>query len=129
LNKIISIIALNCIAFSHISAQVIRRIDGSSVRGDSLAVHIQNLMNAAKVSGLGIVIYNDNKPVFLKTFGEANVPDHKFLSPSQVMYGASFSKAVFAYIVGQLVQEKVLDLDKPLVQYLNKSLPSYNISG
>ncbi len=33
------------------------------------------------------------------------------------MYAASFSKVVFAYIVMQLVQEKVLDLDKPLVFY------------
>jgi CubicO group peptidase (beta-lactamase class C family) len=41
------------------------------------------------------------------------------------MYGASFSKAVFAYLVMQLVQEKQLDLDRPLHRYLPQPLPEY----
>jgi CubicO group peptidase (beta-lactamase class C family) len=41
------------------------------------------------------------------------------------MYGASFSKAVFAYLVMQLVQEKRLDLDRALYQYLPKPIPEY----
>ena len=45
------------------------------------------------------------------------------------MYGASFAKAVFAYIAMQFVQEKVIDLDKPLVQYLGKPLPEIKING
>src|SRR5581483_7339401 len=38
---------------------------------------------------------------------------------------ASFTKVAFAYTVLQLVQEKVLDLDRPVYQYLPKPLPEY----
>lgn len=38
------------------------------------------------------------------------------------MYGASFTKAVFAYLVMQLVGGGVLELDKAVYQYLEKPL-------
>jgi CubicO group peptidase (beta-lactamase class C family) len=41
------------------------------------------------------------------------------------MTSASLSKAAFASVVMLLVQEHVLDLDKPIVQYLPKPLPDY----
>jgi CubicO group peptidase (beta-lactamase class C family) len=42
------------------------------------------------------------------------------------MTAASLTKAVFAYMVMQLVQEHILDLDKPVSQYLPKPLPEYS---
>jgi hypothetical protein len=45
------------------------------------------------------------------------------------MYEASFAKMVFAYIAMQFVQEKIIDLDKPLYEYLKKPLPDYKIKG
>ena len=45
------------------------------------------------------------------------------------MYAASFAKVVFACIVMQFVQEKVIDLDKPLVEYLTSPLVDYKIKG
>ena len=45
------------------------------------------------------------------------------------MYAASFAKTVFAYTAMQFVQEEVIDLDKPLVEYLSKPLPGYKIEG
>lgn len=118
-----SIISLNT------EAQSIKRIDGSQIDADSLSAAIRLLMKDAGVSGLGIVVYNENKPLFMKTFGLADVREQTPFKTSQVMYAASFSKTVFAYIVAQLVQEKVIDLDKPLVQYLSKPLPDYDIPG
>lgn len=41
------------------------------------------------------------------------------------MYGASLTKAVFAYTVMRLVDEGKLDLDTPIASYLDKPLPSY----
>jgi len=41
------------------------------------------------------------------------------------MTSASLSKAVFATMVMRLVHEGVLDLDKPIHQYLPKPLPAY----
>ena len=45
------------------------------------------------------------------------------------MYACSFAKNVFAYIAMQLVEEKKLDLDKPLVEYLDRPLVDIKING
>jgi D-alanyl-D-alanine-carboxypeptidase/D-alanyl-D-alanine-endopeptidase len=106
-------------------SQTIKRLDGTSLSADSLSKKILELMQVANVSGVAVSVFNNNKPVFSKTFGLANVPAKKPLNAGTVMYGASFSKAVFAYTVMQLVQEKKLDLDKPLHEYLSIPLPEF----
>ena len=109
--------------------QAIQRIDGSKISSDSLNDKIEYLMKAANVSGVAISVFNNNKPVFSKTFGLADVQKQVPLRQNSEMYGASFAKTIFAYIVMQFVQEKVIDLDKPLVEYLSKPLVDYKING
>ncbi|MEP7264817.1 MAG: serine hydrolase domain-containing protein, partial [Bacteroidota bacterium] len=96
---------------------------------DSVQQKIEYLMKAANVSGVAVSVFNDNKPVFSKTFGLANVQKKEALTQNSVMYAASFAKTVFAFVAMQFVQEKVIDLDKPLYQYLDKPLPEYKIKG
>ncbi len=86
-------------------------------------------MKTARVSGLAISVFNENKPVYSKTFGYADVQQKIPLQPYSEMYAASLAKTVFAYIVLQLVEEKKIHLDSPLVHYLNKPLPDYTIRG
>lgn len=110
-------------------AQYFNKIDGGKVAADSLQAKVEYLMRVANVSGVAISVFNNNKPVFSKTFGLSNVKQQiQFLSTS-VIYGASFAKTIFAYIAMQFVEEKIIDLDKPLVLYLNKPLPDYIIKG
>jgi CubicO group peptidase (beta-lactamase class C family) len=109
--------------------QTIKRIDGTKIAVDSLHAKIEYLMKTANVSGVAIAVFNNNKPIFSSTYGLANVQKNIPFLSSSVMYGASFAKTVFAYIAMQFVQEKVIDLDKPLVQYLSKPLPDYKIKG
>ncbi len=111
-------LTISSISFS----QFIKRIDGSKIPTDSLNEKIEYLIKVANVSGIGVAVYNNNKPVFNKTYGLANVQKNIPFKKTSVMYGASFAKMVFAYIAMQHVQEKVIDLDKPLVQYLSKPL-------
>ncbi|PKB15586.1 serine hydrolase [Flavobacterium sp. 5] len=125
-----SILILTFILFASLSfGQTIKRIDGTKISVDSIQHKIDYLMKAANVSGVAVSIFNDNKPVFSKTYGFANVPKKEPLTQNSVMYGASFSKAVFAYIVMQFVDEKIIDLDKPLYQYLSKPLPDYDFTS
>lgn len=109
--------------------QTINKIDGNRVSTDSLNAKIEYLMKVANVSGVAVAIFNDNKPVFNKTFGLADVPKNIPLEKTSVMYGASLAKMVFGYIAMQFVQEKIIDLDKPLVQYLRNPLPEIKING
>lgn len=109
--------------------QQIKRVDGTTISADSLGSKIKHLMDTAHVSGVCVSVFNNNKPVFTGAFGFANVPKKDTLKTTTILYGASFSKAVFAYIAMQLVQEKVIDLDKPLSQYLSQPLVDYKIAG
>ncbi len=77
------------------------------------------------MTGLSIAIINDSKIAYVNSFGFRNKEERQALTQNTVMYGASFTKAVFAYLVMQLVEEEALDLDKPVHQYLAKPLPEY----
>lgn len=112
-----------------IIGQTIKRIDGTNLQADSLTNKIERLMQAANVSGVSISIYNENEPVYSKTFGLADVKRKVSLEQNSEMYACSFAKTVFAYIAMQFIQEKIIDLDKPLVEYLTKDLTDYKIDG
>ncbi|WP_276481523.1 serine hydrolase domain-containing protein [Paraflavitalea pollutisoli] len=110
-------------------AQPIRRIDGSSIDAAQLDEQVQKIMTQAKVTGLCVTVYNKNKAVFAKAYGYAKAATQQPMTPSTALYGLSLSKAVFAHLVMQLVDEKKIDLDKPLVTYLPRPLLSYTFPG
>ncbi|HEY8919908.1 MAG TPA: serine hydrolase domain-containing protein [Chitinophaga sp.] len=107
----------------------IRRIDGSTIEAAQLDQQVQKMMEAAKVTGLCITVFNNNQPVFAKTYGYAVAATRQPMTPATALYGLSLSKAVFAYLVMQLVDEKKIALDKPLVDYLPRPLLSYTFPG
>ncbi len=107
-------------------APVFHTLDGRTLRPADIDRTVQQLMDSARVPGLAVALLEDNKVRYLHTYGYRNLATKAPLEPQTAMYGASFSKAVFAYLVMQLVQEKRLDLDKPLAEYLPKPLPEYD---
>src|SRR5882724_1878217 len=103
----------------------ITRLDGRFISTSEIEQTVARLMREGHVTGLNVAILNDNKIVYVKSFGFRNKEENKLLTENTVMYGASFTKSVFTYLVMQLVGEGVLDLDKPIYQYLPKPLPEY----
>jgi len=103
----------------------VKRLDGSTISATEIDATVTRLMRAAKVSGAGIALFNDRKVVYLKAYGYRDKEKTLPLTPDSVMSGASFTKVAFAYLVMQLVQEGVLDLDKPVYQYMGKPLPEF----
>jgi CubicO group peptidase (beta-lactamase class C family) len=110
---------------SFTNAVKIKRLDGSTISTAEIDATVTRVLAAGKVTGAGIVILNDNKVVFQKGYGFRDVEKSLPLTPDTVMTAASLTKSTFAYMVMQLVQEGVLDLDKPVYQYLPKPLPEY----
>jgi len=103
----------------------IERLDGSPISPAEIDATVTRLMKAAEVPGTAIAIFNNGKIAYLKTYGMRDTEKNLPLTVNTVMTAASLTKSTFAYMVMQLVQEGMLDLDKPVYQYLPKPLPEY----
>jgi CubicO group peptidase (beta-lactamase class C family) len=104
----------------------VSRLDGSRILPPQIDAIVKSSMQAAHVTGVGIAIWNGRKVVYLKAYGIRDVDKRLPLTPDSVMTAASLTKAAFATMVMQLVHEGLIDLDKPVYQYLPKPLPEYD---
>jgi len=122
-------IALSLFTFQLVSlfvfSQGITRLDNSQISFAEADKKIEALMASARVTGMAITVFNNNEPVYKKTFGYKRADTKEPLRESTNIYGASLSKVVFAMLVMKLVEEGVIDLDKPLQQYLPKPIYEY----
>ena len=103
----------------------VKRLDGTSITSDDIDATVTRLMRAAEVTGVGITLFNHDQLVYQKTYGVRDKEENLPLTVDSVLNAASFTKAAFAYMVQQLVDEEVLDLDQPISKYLAKPLPEY----
>src|SRR5579864_2232564 len=113
--------AILCLAISamaipaaHAQQTTITRLDGTTISAEQIDQTMTKLITAAEVTGAGIAIIDHSKLAYLKAYGfrdrEKNLP----LTVDSVMSAASISKSAFAYLVMELVDQGVLDLDKPV---------------
>src|SRR5438552_17081206 len=105
--------------------QEVRLLDGTKIPPFKIERIVTRLMQAGRGTGLAIAVISSGEIVYAEGFGKRNVEQGLPLTTSTVMSGASFTKSVFAYLVMQLVDEKAIDLDRPVDQYLDKPLPEY----
>ncbi|HEY3929498.1 MAG TPA: serine hydrolase [Candidatus Koribacter sp.] len=108
-----------------IAQAAVHRLDGSTISPDQIDATVTRLMKAGEVPGLSLAVINNGKIVYLKTYGYRDVGKKLPYDTDTIVYAASFTKVAFTYTVLQLVQDKVIDLDKPVYQYLPKPLPEY----
>lgn len=74
--------------------------------------------------GIAVALIEGGQVAQVVALGQRNVRGEP-LEPHTVMYGASLTKAVFAYTVLQLADEGRIDLDRSIAEYLPQPLPSY----
>lgn len=91
---------------------------------DAVDKAVQAGLRATGARGLALAVIEPGKPALIRTWGERKAAGAK-LEPDTIMYGASLTKTVFAYLVAQLASEGKLELDRPLADYLAKPLPDY----
>jgi len=103
----------------------ITRLDGNKISPPQIDATVTQWMKASRVTGLGIAVLDGGEVVYLKTYGARDTEKHLPLTPDSIMTAASLTKSAFATMVMQLVQEHVIDLDKPVYEYLPKPLPEY----
>ena len=95
-------------------SQVISKLNKENISFPTLDNKINMLMKTANVQGLAIAVFNNNEPVYKKVFGYKRIDTKELIKTTTNFYGASLSKAVFAVLVMKLVEDGVIDLDKPL---------------
>jgi CubicO group peptidase (beta-lactamase class C family) len=106
----------------------LRLVDGRSVPTTELEAFIERTMEKANVAGLSCAVINDGRVVYRKAFGHKDKSTGARNDEETVFAAASFSKPAFAYLVMLLAEEGVIDLDKPLHEYLARPLyevPAY----
>ena len=81
-------------------------------------------MQRSGARGLAVAVIHEGQIDFVGAWGDRDSAGDP-LGTDTIMYGASLTKAVFAYTVMQLAEEGKLDLDRPLADYLPRPLPDY----
>ncbi|MEJ7676901.1 MAG: serine hydrolase domain-containing protein [Segetibacter sp.] len=105
--------------------KLIKKPDGKTISTIAIDKAVKQLMDTAEVMGLCLGTINDNKIAYVKTYGYKNKEKNELVDTATCFYAASLAKPLFAYLVMQLVDEGLIDLDKPLYTYLPKPLPEY----
>jgi CubicO group peptidase (beta-lactamase class C family) len=85
---------------------------------------VNRIMAATHANGMAVAVIDHGKVVYVNAFGVRNAKGDP-LATDAVMYGASLTKTVFAYVVMQLVDQAKLRLDTPIEEDLDKPLPNY----
>ena len=98
----------------------------AGVPAPDLDLQITHLMQRENVQGLAIAIIDDGQVRRVRAFGKRDAARGLPLDTDTVMYGASLTKAAFAYMVLQLVDENLLNLDASIATILPRPLPTYH---
>lgn len=91
---------------------------------DALDAEAAAAMAATGARGLAIAVIDRGRVVHARSYGARNAAGEP-LQPDTVMYGASLTKAAFAYMVMQLVDEGLVDLDRPIADAFDRPLTDF----
>jgi CubicO group peptidase (beta-lactamase class C family) len=83
-----------------------------------LQTQIPRLIEEGRVPGLQIALIRGGKIVWHGAFGVKNATTREPVTDETIFEAASLTKPFFAYFAMKLVDERVIDLDTPLVQYV-----------
>lgn len=84
---------------------------------DAFLDDLPRLMQALRVPGIGLAVVERGEVVWARGFGVTHALTRAPVAANTLFEDASLSKPVFAYLVLQLVDQGVIELDAPLVRY------------
>lgn len=103
----------------------VTRLDGHRLSADSVERIVARRMTDAHVPALAMAVIDHGEVVYMAGFGYRDVERRLPITDTSVMYAASLTKAMFAHLVMQLVDDGTIALDTPIKAYLPKPLPAY----
>ncbi|GGA54175.1 hypothetical protein GCM10011507_01750 [Edaphobacter acidisoli] len=96
--------------------------------GPAIDAEVSSVMAKTGAKGMALAVIDHGKVSYVHAYGIRDAKGDP-LTTDTIMYGASLTKAVFAYTVMQLADEGKLNLDTPIGNYLEKPLTSYGFDG
>lgn len=85
---------------------------------------VTQAMKGTGSKGLALAVIDNGKVSYVRSYGVRNAAGAP-LDTNTIMYGASITKAVFAYYVMMLVEDGKFTLDTPIDKILPRPLPDY----
>lgn len=79
---------------------------------------IETYQKYYKIPGASLALIKDGKVVYHKTYGLKNTFTGEKVEENTLFEAASITKPVFAFAVQRLAERGVIDMDKPLYEYL-----------
>ncbi len=122
---IVAILLLAIVIYKAGARSGIHKLNGVTLKAKKIDSEVDRLMAKGQVPGLALAFIEDGRTVYVRAYGLRNVERGLPLETDTIMYAASLTKLAFAYMVMQLVDERILDLDRPVATYLQKPLPDY----
>jgi CubicO group peptidase (beta-lactamase class C family) len=104
---------------------VFRSLDGRPLDKESIDQVAERLMADNAVEGLALALVQNGRVVHLMARGRRDRENNLPLGKDSIMYAASLTKAAFAYVIMQLIDEGRIDLDQSIAGYLPQALPDY----
>ena len=82
---------------------------------------IPQLMEKGLIPGISLTIIRDGKVFLTKSYGVQDTKTKEPVTKKTIFQAASLSKPVFTYAVLKLVEKGLINLDKPLFEYVTAS--------
>ena len=91
----------------------------------AIDVEVNRMMAVTGAKGFALAVIDDGAVTKVSVYGIRNVAGDP-LKTDSIMYAASLTKMAFGFMVAQLADEGLIDLDKSIAAYLPQPLPSYS---
>jgi hypothetical protein len=92
--------------------------DFTSTNTSQIDHFIETYMKYYSIPGVSLALVKDGKLVYHKTYGVRNAVTGEKVEDNTLFEAASITKPVFAFAVERLAERGVINLDKPLYEYL-----------
>ena len=110
-----------------VQAQIIRKLDGSSITAQAAEAFARKTLTEANVTGAQIAIVNNGRLVWSMAHGQRQLIPELPMTLETTTWAASITKGVFGTYVMQLVERGEFNLDTPFAKQLKKPLNLYPV--
>lgn len=100
--------------------------NGKSINVEGFNEKVNYMLGQIGVPGLSLAVIEDNQVVFSNNYGKKSLKSNIDVDSETVFEAASLTKMYLVYVAHKLVEQKLLDLDKPMYQYLEYQLLSHD---